>query len=279
MIINIPLSRTPSGNSPKEFLFLIAFALPCMFIVICYARIFYIVRRTAIRSRETALKPAVSTRTIDRPANNNNSSSSNSNNSNKEPEQQDFTVVQIPTVTMTKNNCDNHMYRQSGRRRASSSVEKDSQDGSEGDNEVILTTSEKRRCLLTKIKDEDLKFIDTSIDSDNNNYLIRNMTSDTHVGHDEDKLSVEIVSEEEPEDEYVATLGNGLLSAVDKGDSALEDESIGDCVTNGGGRGEDGKATAMTMNGSQYLAVLVEPSSSSGIDVALDQDEPPMQPK
>ncbi|KAJ8687765.1 hypothetical protein QAD02_023559 [Eretmocerus hayati] len=39
------------GRSPKEFLFILAFLAPCCAIVICYARIFYIVRKTAIKSR------------------------------------------------------------------------------------------------------------------------------------------------------------------------------------------------------------------------------------
>lgn len=40
-----------SGRSPKEFLFLVAFVIPCLSIVVCYARIFYIVRKTAMKSR------------------------------------------------------------------------------------------------------------------------------------------------------------------------------------------------------------------------------------
>ncbi|XP_073980402.1 G-protein coupled receptor moody isoform X1 [Rhodnius prolixus] len=40
-----------SGRSPKEFLFLVAFVIPCICIVVCYARIFYIVRKTALKSR------------------------------------------------------------------------------------------------------------------------------------------------------------------------------------------------------------------------------------
>ncbi|XP_049280304.1 G-protein coupled receptor moody isoform X1 [Anopheles funestus] len=39
-------------HSPKQFLFLIAFALPCLAIIICYARIFYIVRSTALRTKD-----------------------------------------------------------------------------------------------------------------------------------------------------------------------------------------------------------------------------------
>jgi hypothetical protein len=40
-----------AGRSPKEFLFLVAFVIPCISIVVCYARIFYIVRKTALKSR------------------------------------------------------------------------------------------------------------------------------------------------------------------------------------------------------------------------------------
>lgn len=39
------------GRSPKAFLFIVAFVIPCISIVVCYARIFYIVRKTALKSR------------------------------------------------------------------------------------------------------------------------------------------------------------------------------------------------------------------------------------
>lgn len=42
------------GRSPKEILFIGAFVVPCLSIVVCYARIFYIVRKTALKSRATA---------------------------------------------------------------------------------------------------------------------------------------------------------------------------------------------------------------------------------
>lgn len=41
------------GRSPKEILFMGAFVVPCLSIVVCYARIFYIVRKTALKSRAT----------------------------------------------------------------------------------------------------------------------------------------------------------------------------------------------------------------------------------
>ncbi|KAK9511536.1 hypothetical protein O3M35_000172 [Rhynocoris fuscipes] len=49
-----------SGRSPKEFLFLVAFVIPCICIVVCYARIFYIVRKTALKSRVAAGKSTTS---------------------------------------------------------------------------------------------------------------------------------------------------------------------------------------------------------------------------
>ncbi|KAL0281008.1 UNVERIFIED_CONTAM: hypothetical protein PYX00_002138 [Menopon gallinae] len=42
------------GRSPKTFLFMVAFVIPCIAIVVCYARIFYIVRRTALKSHSGA---------------------------------------------------------------------------------------------------------------------------------------------------------------------------------------------------------------------------------
>lgn len=41
-----------NGRSPKEFLFVVAFLIPCIAIVVCYARIFCIVRKAAFKSRK-----------------------------------------------------------------------------------------------------------------------------------------------------------------------------------------------------------------------------------
>lgn len=45
-----------NDRSPKEFLFVLAFMVPCLCIVFCYTRIFYLVRKAALRSREPASK-------------------------------------------------------------------------------------------------------------------------------------------------------------------------------------------------------------------------------
>lgn len=42
-------------NSPKTFLFIIAFLLPCLAIAVCYSRIFYIVRKTALRTHNPVI--------------------------------------------------------------------------------------------------------------------------------------------------------------------------------------------------------------------------------
>lgn len=52
------------GYSPKQFLFIVAFIIPCFFIAICYARIFYIVRMTARRSHTMTNRNNTVTATI-----------------------------------------------------------------------------------------------------------------------------------------------------------------------------------------------------------------------
>lgn len=49
-----------NDRSPKEFLFVLAFMVPCLCIVFCYTRIFYLVRKAAFRSREPASKAILS---------------------------------------------------------------------------------------------------------------------------------------------------------------------------------------------------------------------------
>lgn len=56
-----------NDRSPKEFLFVLAFMVPCLCIVFCYARIFYLVRKAAFRTREPASKAATATSRINEP--------------------------------------------------------------------------------------------------------------------------------------------------------------------------------------------------------------------
>src|SRR5258705_39440 len=59
-------SILPDENkrSPKAFLFTIAFLLPCCAIVICYARIFCIVRKATANLRPVEICPASTTENV-----------------------------------------------------------------------------------------------------------------------------------------------------------------------------------------------------------------------
>ena len=52
-----------NGHSPKEVLFVVAFVVPCICITFCYASIFYLVRKAAVRSREPAAAKSMSVQT------------------------------------------------------------------------------------------------------------------------------------------------------------------------------------------------------------------------
>uniref|UniRef100_A0A1A9X5L4 G-protein coupled receptors family 1 profile domain-containing protein n=1 Tax=Glossina brevipalpis TaxID=37001 RepID=A0A1A9X5L4_9MUSC len=59
-----------NGRSPKVTLFLLAFLVPCICIVFCYARILYLVRKAAFRTREPAKSPKnTSSNPIEQPIN------------------------------------------------------------------------------------------------------------------------------------------------------------------------------------------------------------------
>lgn len=48
--------RDSNNRSPKSFLFLLAFVMPCLAIIICYAKIFMIVRKATIKSHQPNLE-------------------------------------------------------------------------------------------------------------------------------------------------------------------------------------------------------------------------------
>lgn len=123
------------GTSPKEFLFLMAFALPCCAIVLCYARIFYIVRRTAIKAQDIEPKQNGFAQTDCKRRNN-----------NIEPSDKNTVTKNIPIalndMTMTQPNNEGQYF-----------------DDKRNEGQNI-------RKFLSKAREDDLKFIDTSIESD-----------------------------------------------------------------------------------------------------------------
>lgn len=108
-----------------------AFALPCCAIVLCYARIFYIVRKTALRANGGQQKSNGSIRLNNDP----NNSSNKTSTSNDRPLGPLSPLKADNISTSSKTNLE-------------------------------PIKDQRMKKLLSKTREEDLKFIDTSVDSD-----------------------------------------------------------------------------------------------------------------
>lgn len=148
-------SLTFTGTSPKEFLFAMAFALPCLAIVLCYARIFYIVRKTAMKTQDVQIKANGSVR-IGRGANSNKSSAKGSSNPDKHAPNAvgENSKLNKKTRPSVSDNSESDKTNDTHSLRSRPSVD---------------SSSDQRpntKKFLSKIKPDDLKFIDTSVESD-----------------------------------------------------------------------------------------------------------------
>ena len=112
-----------------------AFALPCCAIVLCYARIFYIVRKAALKLQENQLKIDSSVRLP-----NNHPTSSV-----KRHQRNGKTLQKLST---------------------DKGVEESPSPSTETDISLDGLNKEQKKKFLSKNKEEDLKFIDTSVESD-----------------------------------------------------------------------------------------------------------------
>lgn len=124
-----------------------AFALPCLAIVLCYARIFYIVRKTAMKTHDNNPKVNGSMRlshgTIKAAkeiVNNNNNQKSKLGNGPTEK----INRLSIQIDANSDNITDNSSIRSKN----------------------SFNHSQRPRKFLSKMKEEDIKFIDTSVESD-----------------------------------------------------------------------------------------------------------------
>lgn len=118
---------------------MMAFACPCLAIVLCYARIFYIVRKTAIKTQEMYPKANGSVRLKHKASVNHLKKSSNLDKDNSKKT--------ISTLQAESNVVD------------TISAQSDQRLDPKNDSRI-------RRKGLSKSKDDDLKFIDTSLESD-----------------------------------------------------------------------------------------------------------------
>lgn len=131
-----------NGNSPKEFLFIMAFVVPCFCIVVCYARIFYIVRKAAFRTRE--------------PVNINSSVRFGTKNA----------------VQAENNDSDQQLIEKNSK----VSKDENSELSSSISNSGVSSTNREQaqqqpqqwqmRPFLSKLRDDEMKYIDTSVESD-----------------------------------------------------------------------------------------------------------------
>ncbi|XP_055844572.1 G-protein coupled receptor moody [Episyrphus balteatus] len=128
-----------NGNSPKEILFIMAFVVPCLCIIVCYARIFYIVRKAALRSREPV----------------NNTSSSMRAEKTKSPLPEQNHLDEQPKE-LNRNMTKSENSQQSNTPISSN----DSEKFKEHQNHWEM------RPYLSRLRDDDLKYIDSSVESD-----------------------------------------------------------------------------------------------------------------
>lgn len=151
-----------SDTSPKEFLFLMAFVVPCLSIVICYARIFYIVRKTALKTQEPPLNQRGTgsikmTHNHATYTNNLNNNGQYNNNSVPKPNP-------IPHASNTQDSKETTATPKSSNGHRLSFL-----DDEESEPRVIRDGSDRSfrsRRILKRTLEEDLKFIDTSVESD-----------------------------------------------------------------------------------------------------------------
>lgn len=175
-----------TGASPKEFLFLMAFALPCCAIVLCYARIFYIVRKTALKIQDNQPRE--------------NGSVKFSNKSKKwfKRNDQHNQEIQVPKIVSDERN-DSLINNQ------------------DNSNSESLINGQRMRKLLSKSRDDDMKFIDTSVESDLPPTLSQLQRKSVQIIIDQPSSIINQLSaiNSTEEQEAVSSEGNEITKATD----------------------------------------------------------------
>lgn len=140
------------GTSPKEFLFTMAFLVPCLCIVICYARIFYIVRKTALKSHQD---PAMTNSSLRLPQAKTNSRSPalDTNHSGRR-------LIEKHSKTSK----DEHSENSSSVSTSSGYPPNPPQVHS--NHQYSSQTNKPVRPYLSKVREDEMKFIDTSVESE-----------------------------------------------------------------------------------------------------------------
>lgn len=140
------------GTSPKEFLFTMAFLVPCLCIIICYARIFYIVRKTALKSHQEPLMTNSSLRLPQGKVNSRSPAQDTNHSSRRLIEKH------------SKASKDEHSENSSSVSTSSGYPSNPPQ--VHNNHQYNAQTSKPIRPYLSKVKEDEIKFIDTSVESE-----------------------------------------------------------------------------------------------------------------
>lgn len=150
-----------------------AFALPCLCIVLCYARIFYIVRKTALRTQEPIISNSGSVRIPHTKKNNNQTKNAAIPNANNNGNQNHINGIEEKNLLQNEDQCHEIVKIQNGK------------DEIDNNGVSISRTSsriQRTRPYLSKI--DGFKFIDTSFESDFIGPTTKNLTIPEKTGLD-----------------------------------------------------------------------------------------------
>jgi hypothetical protein len=174
-----------------------AFILPCFAIVLCYARIFYIVRKTAMKTHEIPTKINGSIRHV--------------------------TPRKTPSpLPQTANKIENQMQLRANRPSIEIDDYNDRVDENKNDENG---NNENRRKILSKTKNEDLKFIDTSCESDLPPSLSQLQRKSVHISSE--NVMLPIIIRTEPSSPITSLANENVqLNLIDEKPSA----NCVDCV-------------------------------------------------
>lgn len=288
-------------SSPKEFLFIMAFLLPSISIFVCYFRIFYIVRKTALRSHDTgsALGNSMHCQS-GRAQNNNQCKKLYATNNNKNVS--DGTDVQLLPKS-------EDFSGESGR------IERNELPATERDEKKYfgakhLLESDNSSALLSHSQSHgDIKsamqFIDSTVGSDyppslsamrksQRNEEHKLTANDRNLSNVSISRTVEFIEangerHNSCDRDYMVKMAHDTVdSAIEESTSSTENNQVSlfiicshhcDIITQNRNQFQTKQFQVYHIKSNnnclQILAVQVEPSSSSGIDLPIDNDSPP----
>ncbi|KAL5275890.1 hypothetical protein ACFFRR_001615 [Megaselia abdita] len=233
------------GTSPKEFLFTMAFLVPCLCIVICYARIFYIVRKTALKSHQ---EPSMTNSSLRLPQGKTNSRSpaQDTNHSSRR-------LIEKHSKTSKDEHSEN-----SSSVSTSSGYPPNPPQVHNNNHQYNTHTTKPNRPYLSKVREDEIKFIDTSVES-------------------ELPPSLSILRVCDVDDDHHPTTFNQPSERTLPKDTEIQIEKLNDVVDSEDVTVQLDEVKVSMVNENIQQTILQEPSSTSGIETADESDCNPQQ--